>query len=174
MIFPLASVLVSADIIIPTITKVYFEQNGQPYNDKIDFTVKGYGYSWPVGPGIEKKPGTYTPEEVFSFSSTYNSYGNKIYENYYMNYRHIDYFEVEGKTFDGKTFVIKNIDLIPTNCSDINPTNEKDERGHTIERTCEIRLNLDNAIWNNAPESASKGFWQSIFCFFKKLFGGTC
>lgn len=108
--------MVSADIIMPTLTKVYFEQSGQQYNGKIDFTIKGYGYSYPVGPLIEKKQGTYTPEVVFSFSATDNNYGDKIYENYYRNYRHIDYYEVEGKTADGKRFIIKNISSIPTNC----------------------------------------------------------
>jgi hypothetical protein len=272
MIFP----LVSADVIIPTVTKVYFEQNGQAYNGKIDFTVKGYGYSYPVGPPVEKQEGTYTPKVVFSFSSTYNNYGDKIYENYYMNYRHIDYFELEGKTADGKTFVIKNIDSIPTNCSNggnydimindkyyretneyksctnelrnyvptygsasnekvgatrkdndgntwtkqadgmwsspVHPETkwgdivvdeqkggvayasrsgayeecdkylqeipeseiEKDDSGHAIEQTCEIRLNLDNAAWGNPTPNPSKGFWESISCFFKKLFGKSC
>ena len=57
-----------ADVIIPTITNVYFEQDGKPYNNKIEFTVKGYGY-YKGNPGmgqeiITKEPGTYTPEVV--------------------------------------------------------------------------------------------------------------
>jgi hypothetical protein len=114
LLFP----LVSADIITPTVTKVYFEQNGQPYNGKIEFIVKGYGYSYPVGPFIDLQPGTYTPKVVYSFSADYNKYGDLIYENYYKNYVHIDYYEVEGTTADGRTFTIKNLESIPTTCSE--------------------------------------------------------
>jgi len=35
-----------------------------------------------------------------------------------MNYRHIDYYELEGKMADGTTFTIKNISEIPTSCVD--------------------------------------------------------
>ena len=105
LVFPMAS----ADVIIPTKTNVYFEQNGQEYNEYIEFTVNGYGYDYSPGPHVEKEPGTYTPEVVFSFSAIYNNYGDKIYEPYYMNYRHIDYYELEGKNSKGETFVIKNI-----------------------------------------------------------------
>ena len=111
---------VNADIIIPTVTNVYFEQNGQAYNGNIEFTVKGYGYTtgMPGNPDFnpDKEPGTYTPEVVFSFTATYDNYGDKIYENYYRNYRHIDYYELEGKTSNGKTFIIKNIKKVPNNC----------------------------------------------------------
>lgn len=116
-IFP----MISADVITPTKTNVYFEKNGQSYNKSIEFTVKGYGYSYPIGPPVEKEPGTYTPEVVYSFSATYNNYGDEIDENYYQNYIHIDYYELEGKTADGKTFVIKDIESIPTNCVENNP-----------------------------------------------------
>ncbi len=111
--------LVNADVIIPTVTKVYFEQNSKPYINNIEFTVKGYGYSYPPGPSIEKVLGNYAPEVVFSFTSRYNDYGDKIYENYYSNYRHIDYYELEGKTWEGKNFIIGNMEKIPINCYNI-------------------------------------------------------
>ena len=159
------SPLVYADIAIPTETSVYFERNGQPINEKIDFTVKGYGYSWSPGPGPDKAPGTYTPEAVFSFSATYNKYGDKIYEDYYMNYRQIDYYNLEGTNADGTTFKIENIsDFI----SDCNYTTSGD-----YSRTCELRLSLDNAGEGN-KEPVKKGFLESILCFFKRLFGGNC
>lgn len=245
--------MIIADIIIPTKTNVYFEQNGQAYNGKIDFIVKGYGYSYPVGPPVEKEPGTYTPKVVYSFSATYNNYGDEIDENYYRNYLHIDYYELEGKMFDGKTFIIKNIESIPTSCVDNNPeenqeyqtclanlrkpnfidastqpvgTTREDYQGRIwtkgedgmwtspsapgtswgdviwaetdkevyayneakkqcedilnnmynsedyYEQKCELRLNLDNATWNEAPKP--QGFWSKIGCFFKRLFGGSC
>lgn len=80
---------VSADVIMPTVTTVYFENNGEPYNGNVEFTVNCYGYSYSPGPPVEKEPGTYITENVFSFSATCPEYGCKIYENYYLNYRHI-------------------------------------------------------------------------------------
>ncbi len=250
--------LVSADVITPTITKVYFEQNGQHYDGKIDFTVKGYGYAtgMPGDPNFNpnRAQGTYTPEVVFSFSATYNGYGSEIHENYYRNYVHIDYYELDGKTSDGKTFIIKNIESIPTSCVDVNPeeneeyqtcmanlvkpnfvdastqpvgTTREDYMGRIwtkgsdgwtspdapgtvwedimwdetdkdvyayneakktceeildnlydsedyYEQKCELRFNLDDADWNYPPKQVRKGFWESISCFFKKLFDKSC
>ena len=109
---------VYADVPTVTVTNVYFEKDSQPYNKTVDFTVNGYGYTQYPGEFAEKEPGTYTPESVFSFSATVNEYGGRVYETYYMNYRHIDYFELEGSSANGK-FIIKNIsaDAIPGNCS---------------------------------------------------------
>ncbi|MFH1403795.1 MAG: hypothetical protein ABIH11_05975 [Candidatus Altiarchaeota archaeon] len=121
---------VSADVITPTVTNVYFEQGGQAYNGDIEFTVRGYGYSYSVGPRVEREPGTYTPEVVFSFTGTYSGYGDRIYETYYRNYRRIDYYELEGKTADGKTFVIKDIENIPTNCSNSQQYDISDGEGY--------------------------------------------
>lgn len=252
--------MISADVIVPTKTNVYFEQNGQAYNEKIEFTVKGYGY-YEGHPGSlnydpEKEQGTYTPEVVYDFSAIYTSYGDEINENYYRNYVHIDYYEVEGKTGDGRKFIIENIEEIPTNCTDNNPEeneeyqtcladleslkpvefidpstqpagttredyegriwtkgedgmwtspdspgiswgdlnwydtdkfahayNEQKEKCANILnniynsedyywRECELRFNLDNATWSEAPEP--QGFWSKIGCFFKRLLGGSC
>ncbi len=253
LVFP----MVSADVIIPTKTNVYFEQNGQAYNGNVEFTVKGYGYAtgMPGEPDFnpDREPGTYTPEVVYSFSAVYNNYGDEIDENYYRNYVHIDYYEVEGKTAYGKTFIIKNLKSIPTSCVDNNP--EENEEYQTClanlekpnfvgpstqsagatredyegriwtkgedgmwtspsapgtswgdiiwaetdkevyayneaknqcedilnnmydsedyyEQECELRFNLDDATWSEAPEP--QGFWSKIGCFFKRLFGGSC
>ena len=40
-----------ADVIIPTITNVYFEQDGKPYNNKIEFTLNGKDYSFTLKEG---------------------------------------------------------------------------------------------------------------------------
>jgi hypothetical protein len=262
--------VVSADLITPTVTNVYFEKNGQPYNSSVTFTVKGYGYNIgiPGSPGYagEKLPGTYTPEVVFSFSATSNNYGDAIHENYYMNYIHIDYFEVEGKISNSQSFKIKNLKDFLSNCSAVNPEddpqykscmgnlvkpnvtrasqqpvgtiredylgrnwtkghewwtspsepglswgdmmwaetdkaiyqyNEEKKKCDDIldekmlsedypERECEIRLDLGNAEWNSnnqnqiapspspSPEPIRRGFWGSISCFFRGLFGRSC
>lgn len=154
---------VNADIITPTTTTLYFEQNGIQYNDEIEFTVKGYGYNYSVGPPVEKEWGTYTPKVVYQFTETYQNYGSKIYENYYTNYRHIDYYKIEGKTKDGRTFTIDNIKEIPTTCEII---------GSYEEFNCELSINLDDAVWNDSPnhEPTRENFWQRISSFLKRLF----
>jgi len=159
--------LISADISIPTVTKVYFEKNSQPFNENLEFTVEGYGYETGL-PGSEnytenKLPGTYTPEVVFSFSGKYSHSGDEIYETYYQNYRHIDYYELTAKTSDGKTFKIKNIKSILAGCeSDI----------YYSQRKCELRFNLDESEGEVTPQKI--GFWKNVGCFFKKLFGKSC
>ncbi|MGM5483551.1 MAG: hypothetical protein ACQER9_01390 [Nanobdellota archaeon] len=176
LVFPTAI----ADTIFPTVTNVYFEKNGQAYNENIEFTVKGYGYSYPIGPPVEKEQGTYTPEVVYSFSANYNNYGDKIYENYYRNYVHIDYYKLEGKTSDGKNFIITNISEIPTKCNWLDEINDSrtNEKGRPIEKVCELRFNLDNAEWKKEdipdPTPETRGFWSKIGCFFKTLFNGSC
>jgi hypothetical protein len=35
-----------ADEIYPTITHVFFEKDGLPYNESVYFTVECYGYTW--------------------------------------------------------------------------------------------------------------------------------
>ena len=172
LVFP----IVNADVMTPTVSHVYFEQNNQAYTGHIEFTVKGYGYSYSPGPPLEKEQGTYTPEDVFSFTGVYNNYGDQIYESYYKNYRHIDYYELEGKDEDGKTFVIKNMQEIPTNCKWLDeidePQNYDPER--MIQQVCELRFNLDNAQWDENIVSEPTGFWAKISCFFKMLFGKSC
>lgn len=180
--------LVYADVVFPTVTNVYFEKDGKPYNKPVSFTVNCYGYTWPAGPKIEKKPGTYTLEKVFSFSATCPAYGCKIYENYYLNYRHIDYCDLEGQTA-GKQFQIEKYTTNPVlNCSNRNSPgfeNEKDDKGNALERKCELRITIPSESNNGQPSTTlnpqpqpNKGFFistiESIMCFFKKLFGKSC
>lgn len=157
--------IVSADTIIPTKTKVYFEQNGQPYNTSLDFVVKGYGYRTgmpgSIGFNPDRKSGTYTPKVVYSFSAAYRIYGDEIDENYYQNYLHIDYYELEGKTLDGKHFIVTNISSIPTQCIERSDSE--------YELNCELQINLDTADWNFKPSpSKPQGFWNRVSCFFKR------
>jgi len=106
-IFLILISFVSADIVTPTVTNMYFEKNGVAVNENVDFSIKCYGYSYPPGPDPEKASGSYTPEEVFGFSATCPEYGCKVYENYYLNYRHIDYCSLEAEV-DGESFVIED------------------------------------------------------------------
>lgn len=128
----LTSIPLKADILIPTVTKVYFEKGNQPYRYPVDFTVTCYGYRWRPGPIMEKKEGTYTPENVFSFSAKCPDYGCEIYENYYLNYRKIDYCNVEGKA-EGKDFKIEKYANSPIDFSACkNPGQGKFERACTL------------------------------------------
>jgi len=145
VIFP----LVSADVLFPTMTNVYFEKNGIPYNNSVTFTIDCYGYSWEPGPGIQKEPGTYTPEKVFSFGATIKNYGDPIYEDYYMNYRHIDYCTLEGETREGK-FSAGKFDSLPINCTDFHQIIMSDGTGdyastqeyeYCIKNTEELKAN---------------------------------
>ena len=145
--------VVSADVIMPTLTKVYFEENGQPYNEELEFTVKGYGYRTGM-PGdsefnANRAPGTYTPEVVYTFNGKYEKYGDEIYQNYYRNYVHIDYYEVEIETENGETFVIENLESIPTNT--INERNYDISMDGKYYRTTEEYNSCWEKIENYAP-----------------------
>jgi hypothetical protein len=124
-----------ADISTPTLTTVYFEQNGQPYNKPVRFTVKCYGYSmWP--PDFEiKEPGTYTPKLVYSFHATCPHYGCQIDEPYYLNYRHIDRCDLEGETAE-RQFTIANYDSTPV--ADCVFTDDQD-----LPRVCAMRFDIE-------------------------------
>ncbi|UUX91967.1 hypothetical protein [Methanoplanus endosymbiosus] len=113
----------SADKIIPTSTKVFFEKNGGPYNGTVSFTVSCHGYIiddtepnakhyWLKGKYQRKEPGTYDQTEVFSYSATVDHYGDEIFEPFYLNYRVIDYCTLSGET-NGQKFVIENAGVSP-------------------------------------------------------------
>ena len=114
--------LVSADIVSPTVTNVYFDKGGKLYDKPVSFTINCYGYTLsPSRMADEKQSGTYTPAVVFSFFASCPAYGCKIYQPYYLNYRHIDYCDLVGKA-DGKQFEIKKYSTEPVNfseCKDI-------------------------------------------------------
>jgi len=136
-----------ADIVTPTITNVYFEKDGKAHNEPVNFTVNCYGYSWPPGPPVEMPPGTYTPEKVFSFSATCPQYGCEIYENYYLNYRHTDYCDLEGET-EGKQFVIRNYASSPVDLCEWTHDNPE------FQRKCGLRFNIptDSGVANKTIE----------------------
>jgi len=116
-----------ADIVYPTSTKVFFEKNGEPYNDPVTFTVTCYGYIvddsdpnrkyYYRGNYQRKEPDTYNQTKVFSYSATADYYGDEIFEPFYHNLRVIDYCSLCGVTA-GKEFSIGNVGDSPIpNCS---------------------------------------------------------
>jgi hypothetical protein len=139
--------LSKADFLIPTTTTVYFEKDGAPHNKPVSFEIKCYGYSWPPGPSPEKKPGTYTPEVVFTLSASCPKYGCEIDDPYYLNYRHIDYCDLEGQT-EGSSFLIPNYADEPvSDCIDEGPDSRK----------CELKFTIvDKPIPVQAPEEVEE------------------
>ena len=86
----------------------YFEKNGEPYNEQVDFTITCYGYSWVPSESDDwyKEPGSYRESKVYSFSHFCSSYGCEANTSFSINYRHIDYCDLKGKA-EGKTFIIE-------------------------------------------------------------------
>lgn len=110
---------VSADEIYPTITDIYFEKDGMPFNESLQFTVNCYGYackSWDCGRDPEDllaRDGNFTPELVFSYHATCPVYGCRIYEPYYHAERNFGAScDLEGSTKTGK-FSIRNFSGSP-------------------------------------------------------------
>lgn len=141
--------VVTADIAFPTNTTIYFEQNGAPVNVPVDFSISCYGYSWAPGPDPMQAPGTYIPTEVYQFSAQCPSYGCSIDENYYMNYRHLDYCMLAA-TVNGKT-VLTSIGNQPyTECND----------DAKVTRSCVSRFDLTDTYQGKSVTNQS--FWLAF------------
>jgi hypothetical protein len=115
---------VSADVAMPTITRVYFEKNGTPVNETVTFTVNCYGYHTAPGEFLSQSNQSVS-ENVFSFSATCPTYGCPIFETYYLNYRHIDSCDLEGE-LNGENFIIRNFSSTPVpNCTSLKDYGEE-------------------------------------------------
>lgn len=110
--------IASADVMQPTLTTVQFSDNGEPYNGYVDFEVNCFGYSYDFDNFEDKEPGSYTPEEVYSYSASCPEYGCSIYEPYYLNYRHIDYCDLTADTDDGQYVLEKYATSPLAQCED--------------------------------------------------------
>jgi hypothetical protein len=112
---------VSADIMTPTTTHVFFEKDGAPYNRTVQFTVNCNGhfdYPWIPRTTVAQPEKTAEKEVVFSYSATCPEYGCLIYESYYLNYRAIDSCDLEG-TAGGIHFIVHDFtrNPQPKNCT---------------------------------------------------------
>ncbi|MDO9324194.1 MAG: hypothetical protein Q7T80_04460 [Methanoregula sp.] len=123
----LLSCPVCGDTLIPTNTQVYFEKDGQPFNESVQFTVECYGYrcDWnnctpPAGTGNISET---APAVIFSYSATCPGYGCTIYEPFYLNYRQIDRCDLDGVTNKGN-FTLQNFSTTPLpQCNDFQQYN---------------------------------------------------
>ncbi|PKL64577.1 MAG: hypothetical protein CVV32_07845 [Methanomicrobiales archaeon HGW-Methanomicrobiales-3] len=119
---------VHADELYPTITDVFFERDGLPWNESVQFTVNCYGYlckSWDCQRDeadlLARRYSNFTPQLVFSYHATCPSYGCRIYEPYYHAERNFGTTcNVDGVT-GGKPFTITNFSqtAVPQGCSDL-------------------------------------------------------
>lgn len=128
---------VFADVAIPTTTNVYFEDAGVPHDSPVDYSVTCYGYStYPPDFAIPADYDPLNPSEVYSYSASCSGYGCGVDEGYYLNYRNIDYCDLEATT-DGQTYTFSKYATspVPTNCS---------EENFLTGRTCEMTVDLVN------------------------------
>jgi len=115
-----------ADEIYPTITHVFFEKDGLPYNESVYFTVECYGYTWKSWDGSDpedlKAKVNHPSEKGYSFSASCPSYGCIIYEpNIHAGRMFVDHCDVAG-TAGGKPFMITNFSKTPLpDCTELQP-----------------------------------------------------
>jgi hypothetical protein len=123
----LLPVPVSADEIYPTITDVFFEKDGLPCNESVQFTVNCYGYackSWDCkrdAGDLLARNGNFSPELVFSYHATCPSYGCRIYEPYFHAERILGTScNLEGTAPQGAFFILNfSRSPLPQNCTDL-------------------------------------------------------
>ncbi|EKD79563.1 MAG: hypothetical protein ACD_41C00035G0003 [uncultured bacterium] len=143
-----------ADIVLPTSTTIYFEQDNAPVTAPVDFAVSCYGYSWAPGPSPELAPGSYTPVEVYSFAAQCPSYGCSIDEPYYLNYRYIDYCLLTA-TVDHTTSLV-NIGNKPYSECDT----------HFTVQACTSYFDLSADPTTAARPVHSRSFWLALLLTF--------
>jgi hypothetical protein len=115
LVFLFAAILlvpsVHADMIVPRLTYVYFDQNGHPYNGTVNFTVTCYGYGTGQYPFITQAPGSYKPKPILKYSANYSGCGSPDYHQSYTQYTHIDWCDLEGLV-NNRNFTIKNVTTV--------------------------------------------------------------
>jgi len=123
IIFFLLVYPVSADEIYPTITHVFFDKDGVPFNGSVHYTVNCYGVNYfgkaePAVPAHNAAPST---EVVYSYTASCPEYGCIIYEPYHVNYLAIDRCDVVGTAAE-KPFTIANFSSTPIpDCTELQP-----------------------------------------------------
>jgi hypothetical protein len=132
----LVTVAVSADMVMPTVTRIFFEHARHPVRSAVAFTVHCFGYDAAPGSQAMLHPpaaGTYKPVEVFSFSAKCPHYGCEIHEPFYLNYVRIDWCDMEGRV-GNHPFELKKYAPLPIDFSQCT----RNEEG----RNCELRIQL--------------------------------
>jgi hypothetical protein len=130
---------VQADVLVPTDTRICFDQNGSPYNGSVQFTVNCYGYRMYPGktPVVHDNSTNVTEEIVFSYSASCPGYGCVIYEPFYLNYRQIERCDLEGVTANRSFSIPAFSDTPLPDCTLIRPFE---------------MMKDDNEYYNTTPE----------------------
>jgi len=103
---------VAGDLIIPTITYVFFEKDGHPYHEPVHFTVNCFGHCTRSTSRSQQMAERQSPPSiVFHYSATCPDYGCAIYEPYHTNCD-IDRCILVGET-RGSSFEIPNVSIQP-------------------------------------------------------------
>jgi len=136
-------VVVRADI--PTAAEItfYFQADGQPFDAPVNFEISCWGYR--IQPGEpELEPGSYSPEEVYTYTASCPYYGCRLDHDLYFNYRHIDACDMRGVA-GGQPFQVENYADFPFECADFmqEPV------------ACEVRLDLPVSAAPPAPSAQS-------------------
>jgi hypothetical protein len=131
-------VIAQADIPIRRQLVVYIDRQGQPYQGNIDYTISCYGYSYRPGLDPDYEPGSYTPEEVFSYSDACDQYGCSTVQDTYLNYRHIDSCNLEVLS-EGKRYVVENFAANP-----FGECRYEEAQQELFEERCELRFDIPN------------------------------
>lgn len=122
----------AADIPLPTTLTVLFQKDGKPYSAPLEFQVRCYGWSGLPG---KSRPDPYTPKEIYGYSGRCPEYGCRIRHNFHLNYKHIDYCDLEGVS-GGKSFRVEKFGNNPQGvCAE-------DKAGADFMRNCELSITL--------------------------------
>jgi len=168
---------------VTTLT-VNFEQNSVPVNDTIQFTLNCSAYECGTG-GCEEGEAVNGYGDVYSITAVCPSSGCFMTEYRYEDYPSLTSCDFTGE-MKGEQMVILNL-AHPFSCTSFNGNS----------RSCDLHINLasatithpgtpainatplpDNAgvVVMSTPQGPAQpeSLLDSILCFFKTVFGGTC
>jgi hypothetical protein len=143
---------VSADVIHPdNPTKIFFEMNGTPVHDTVNFTVNCYGAhaNGATAPAAKSSP----PDRVFWFSGTCPSYGCVIFEKYLnLDRLRIDTCNLEGDR-NGEHFIIRNFANTPKqNCTTLHQNKSQQQQIWKEYLACNDRISTN--VSSDAEQAA--------------------
>lgn len=116
---------VLADLLTPTVTNVYFEQNGEPYRRAVDYKVECYGARGDFIEGI-----------IYTYYARCPEYGCSI-EEPYLYEGETSFCNLFGESVDGNFMIDKFADKPVTDC--------KDEESQKV---CEIHFNISKTAFS--------------------------
>lgn len=105
-----------ADIPTPAQITAYFTAGGQLFDAPVNFEIACWGYRYDPGEP-EKEPGSYIPEQVYTYQASCPAYGCLLEHDLYFNYRYIDSCDISGVA-GGQPFQVEQYADFPFDCAD--------------------------------------------------------